>query len=99
MANNPSNHARTGDVNFPTRPNATNITSARLSILNKSRQHMPKRGSRKMKKLVRENSGSEVDLVNRSHVILEPHNVVENQPLSLADRVVADDLLLCWHLS
>ena len=29
------------------------------------------------------------------HVILEPHNGVENQPLSLADRVVADERLLC----
>jgi hypothetical protein len=33
------------------------------------------------------------------HVILEVHNVVENQPLSLADRVVANDPLLCWHLA
>ena len=33
------------------------------------------------------------------HVILEKHNVVENQPLSLADRVVTDDLLRCWHLA
>ena len=37
--------------------------------------------------------------MDRRHVILEMHNVVENQPLSLADRVVADDPLLCWHLA
>jgi hypothetical protein len=37
--------------------------------------------------------------VDRSHVILEMHHVVENQPLSLAGRVVADDPLLCWHLA
>lgn len=32
-------------------------------------------------------------------MIFEVHNVVENQSLSLADRVVADDPLLCWHLA
>jgi len=48
---------------------------------------------------IRENSGSEVDLVDSRHVILEVHNVVENQSLSLADRVVTDDPLLCWHLA
>jgi hypothetical protein len=30
-----------------------------------------------MKKLVRENFGSEVDLVDRSHVILEIHHVIK----------------------
>jgi hypothetical protein len=48
---------------------------------------------------IRENSGSEVDLVDSRHVILEVHNVVENQSLSLVDRVVTDDPLLCWHLT
>ena len=52
-----------------------------------------------MKKSIRENSGSEVDLVDSRHVILEVHYVVENQPLSLADRVVTDERLLCWHLA
>ena len=33
------------------------------------------------------------------HVILEVHHVVENQSLSLADRVMADDPLLCWYLA
>jgi hypothetical protein len=33
------------------------------------------------------------------HVILEIHNVVENQPLSLADKVVADNPLLYWDLA
>jgi len=60
---------------------------------------MPKEGSRKMKKSIRENSGSEVDLVDSRHVILEVHNVIKNQPLSLAYRVVTDDPLLCWHLA
>ena len=31
-------------------------------------------------------------------MILEVHNVVENQSLSLADRVVTDKRLLYWHL-
>jgi hypothetical protein len=48
-----------------------------------------------MKKLIRENSGSEVDLVDSRYVILEPYNVVENQPISLIDRVVTDERLLC----
>jgi hypothetical protein len=50
-----------------------------------------------MKKLIRENSRLEVNLVDRGHVILKLHNVVENQSLSLIDRVVAGDPLLCWH--
>jgi hypothetical protein len=44
---------------------------------------------------IRENLGSEVDLVDSCHVILEPYNVVENQPLSLVDRVVTDKRLVC----
>ena len=52
-----------------------------------------------MKRLIRENLGSEVDLVDSRHVILEVLNMVENQPLSLTDRVVADGPLLCWHLA
>jgi hypothetical protein len=51
-----------------------------------------------MKKSIRENSGSEVDLVESRHVILEVYYVVESQPLSLTDRVVTDKRLLCWHL-
>jgi hypothetical protein len=51
-------------------------------------QHLPKA-------LPGKTLGSEVDLVDSSHVILKVHHVVENQPLSLADRVVADDSLLC----
>jgi len=47
-----------------------------------------------MKKLIRENSRSEINLVESRHVILEPHNVVENQPITLADRVVIDKRLL-----
>jgi hypothetical protein len=39
---------------------------------------MPKEGSRKMKKLIRENSGLEVDLVDFRHVILKVHNVIKN---------------------
>ncbi len=31
------------------------------------------------------------------HVMLEFHHVVKNQALRFADRVVADDPLLCWH--
>jgi hypothetical protein len=48
-----------------------------------------------MKKLIRENLGSEVNLVDSRHVILKPYNVIENQPLSLIDKVVADNPLLC----
>lgn len=47
-----------------------------------------------MKKSIRENSRLEVNLVVCRHVILEMHHIVENRPLSLADRVVADDPLL-----
>jgi hypothetical protein len=43
---------------------------------------------------IRENSGSEVDLVDSRHVILKVYNVIKNQPLSLTDRVVIDDPLL-----
>jgi hypothetical protein len=39
---------------------------------------------------IRENLGSEVDLVNTRHVILKPHYIVDNPPPSFADRVVAD---------
>jgi hypothetical protein len=52
-----------------------------------------------MKKSIRENSGSEVNLIDSRYVILEPYNVVKNQPMSLADRVVTDKRLLCWHLA
>jgi hypothetical protein len=52
---------------------------------------------RKCKKIVSKNSGLEVDLVDSRHVILEVHHVIESQSLSLADRVVADDPLLCRH--
>ena len=52
-----------------------------------------------MKKSIRENSGSEVNLVNYHYMILELYNVAENQSLSLADRVVTDEKLLCWHLA
>jgi hypothetical protein len=48
--------------------------------------------------LIGENSGSEVDLVDSRHVILEVYYIVESQPLSLTDRVVIDKRLLCWHL-
>jgi hypothetical protein len=47
-----------------------------------------------MKNLIRENFGSEVDLVDPGHVILEMHHVIEHHPLSLAHRVVANDPLL-----
>jgi hypothetical protein len=39
---------------------------------------MPKEGSRKIKKLIRENSGLEVNLVNSRHVILKVYNVIKN---------------------
>jgi hypothetical protein len=52
-----------------------------------------------MKKSIRENSGSEVDLVDSCYIILEVYNVIKNQPLSLADRVVTDNPLLYWHLT
>ena len=52
-----------------------------------------------MKKSIRENFGSEVDLVDRGHVILEMHHVIENQPRSLAYRMVANDPLLCRHVA
>ena len=48
-----------------------------------------------MKKSIRENLGSEVDLVNSRHVILKPHYLVDNPPPSFADRVVADERPLC----
>lgn len=50
-----------------------------------------------MKESIRENSGwgSEVDLMDCRHVILEVLHASENQPLSLADRVVTGDPLLC----
>jgi hypothetical protein len=44
---------------------------------------------------IRENLGSEIDLVNSRHVILEPHYVGENLPPSFTDRVVADKRPLC----
>jgi hypothetical protein len=44
-----------------------------------------------------ENSGSEVDFVDSRHVILEVLHVVEDQSRSLANRVGADDPLLCGH--
>jgi hypothetical protein len=51
-----------------------------------------------MEKSIRENSRSEVDFMDSRHVILELYNVVESQPLSLANRVVIDKRLLYWHL-
>jgi hypothetical protein len=48
---------------------------------------------------IRENSRSEVNLVDPGHIILEMHYVVENQALRFADRVVADNPLLCWLLA
>ena len=52
-----------------------------------------------MKKSVRENFGSEVDLVDRGHVILEMHHVIEYQPFSLVYRMVANDPLLCCYIA
>lgn len=52
-----------------------------------------------MKKSIRENSRSEVDLVDPGYVILEMHHVVESQSLSLADRVVADDPCICKYIA
>ena len=49
-------------------------------------------------KSIGENSGSEIDLINSHHVILEVYYVIESQPLSLADKVVTDKRPLCWHL-
>jgi hypothetical protein len=60
---------------------------------------MTKEGGRKMKKSVRENFGSEVDLVDRGHVILEMHHVIKRQPFSLAYRMVANDPLLCRYVA
>jgi hypothetical protein len=37
--------------------------------------------------------------VDPGHVIIEMHHVVKNQALCVADRVVADGPLLCWHLA
>jgi len=48
---------------------------------------------------IRENSRSEVNLIDSRYVILKVYNVVENQSLSLVDRVVIDKRLLCWHLT
>jgi hypothetical protein len=39
---------------------------------------MPKEGSRKMKKLIRENSKLEVDLIDSRYVILKVYNVIKN---------------------
>jgi hypothetical protein len=52
-----------------------------------------------MKKSIRENSGSEVDLIDSHYVILEIYNIIKNQPLSLTDRVVIDNPLLYWYLT
>jgi hypothetical protein len=52
-----------------------------------------------MKKSIRENFGSEFDLVDRGHVILEMHHVIEHQPLSLVYRMVANDPLLCRYVA
>jgi hypothetical protein len=52
-----------------------------------------------MKKSIRENSRSEVDLVDPGYVILEMHYMVENQSLSLTDRVVADDPRICGYIA
>jgi hypothetical protein len=43
---------------------------------------------------IRENPRSEVDLMDCCYVILEALNVIENQPLSLADKIVINDPLL-----
>ena len=40
---------------------------------------------------------SEVDLVDCRHMILEVLYAFEREPLSLVDRVVADNPLLRWH--
>ena len=46
-----------------------------------------------MRKLIRENSKSKVNLIDSYYVILEVYNVVENQSLSLINRVVTDKRL------
>jgi hypothetical protein len=48
---------------------------------------------------IRENFGLEVDLVDRGHVILEMHHVIEHQPHSLAHKMVANDPLLCRYVA
>ncbi len=53
-----------------------------------------KEGSRKIETLKRESFRAEVDFVDPSYVILEMHHV-KHHLLSLAYRVVANDLLLC----
>jgi hypothetical protein len=60
---------------------------------------MTKEGSSKMKKSVRENFGSEVDLVDCGHMILEMYHIIENQPCSLAYRMVANDPLFCQYVA
>ena len=52
-----------------------------------------------MKRLARENSQSKADPMDCRHVILKPHHVIKNQPLSLAHRMVANYALICWLLA
>jgi len=46
-----------------------------------------------MKKSIRENFKSEVDLINSRHVILKVYYIIESQLLSLINRVVTDKRL------
>jgi hypothetical protein len=47
-----------------------------------------------MKKLIRENLESEIDFIGSYYIILKPNNVVENQFLSLINKVIIDKRLL-----
>jgi hypothetical protein len=50
-----------------------------------------------MKKLIRENSRLEVNLIDSYYIILEIYNIIKNQSLSLIDRIVIDNPLFYWY--
>ncbi len=51
-----------------------------------------------MKKSIRENFRSEVDLVDRGHVILEIYHIIKNHTLNLVYRIVANGPLLSRYV-
>jgi hypothetical protein len=60
---------------------------------------MIKEGSPNMKNSIKEASRSELDLIDRGYVVLEMHHNIENQTLSLANRMVANDGLFSRYLT
>jgi hypothetical protein len=51
-----------------------------------------------MKRQARDNSRSKIDPMDCRHVILKIRYIIKSQPLSFAQRIVADYLQAWWHL-